>query len=213
MYCQRCGIANVARAVYCKACAEPIAVPNGAVPAPAPVVTVAMAATARLSLKSPLGAALMSWMWPGLGCCYVGRIGCGLAQAIFIPVVYFALVGIAAFTVDPLPLIVLLVIAIAVARSAARSAREVNAVRMNARASARAARAAGYGPSLSASPLRAASLAQQPLRPCKCHPAQQPFASTRPVSAVTSSPRTWPPIIVIGVSALVVLAMILSSYA
>lgn len=81
------------------------AVPAAA-PLPVPVVTQAMAATARLPLKSPLGAALLSWLWPGLGSCYAGRIGCGLAQAIFIPVVYFALLLIAAFTVDPLPLIV-----------------------------------------------------------------------------------------------------------
>ncbi len=81
-YCTYCGIANIADAKFCKSCAARIGVPiiniiapDAPVASAAPVVPVAtvtqaMAATARLPLKSPLGAALLSWMWPGLGHCY-----------------------------------------------------------------------------------------------------------------------------------------------
>lgn len=149
MYCQRCGIANVAHAVCCKACAEPIVAP--AVPiasTPAPVVTQAMAATARLPLKSPFTAGALSWLWPGLGCCYVGMIGRGFAQAIFIPMICAAAMYLATIAAALGELGAALVLAIgvffilwAVACDAADQARKVNAARTNARVTVRAARA------------------------------------------------------------------------
>ena len=155
-YCTYCGIANIADAKFCKSCAARIGVPiiniiapDAPVASAAPVVPVAtvtqaMAATARLPLKSPLGAALLSWMWPGLGHCYAGRVGVGVALAVFVPVLDFLLILIAAFTVEPLPLIGILIVAIMMARSAANDARQVNAIGTNARACVRSARGAGY---------------------------------------------------------------------
>jgi len=144
-YCTYCGVANIADAKFCKSCAARIGVPiiNVVAPAaPAPVVTQAMAAAARLPLKSPVGAALLGWLWPGLGHLYAGRPGSGAALIVVGPLIYYPLLLIAAFTLDPLPLIVLFVIALAVAHGAANSAREVNAIRTNARAAVRAARSA-----------------------------------------------------------------------
>jgi TM2 domain-containing membrane protein YozV len=146
---------------YCKSCgsASPFNV-NGVLPAvpvaaSVPAVTWAMAQAARLPLKSPLGAALLSWLWPGLGHLYAGRAGSGVALLVVAPIVYYLLLLIAAFTLDPLPLIGLLLIALAIAHSAANDARQVNAIRVNARATVRAARGAGYAPSSSpAAPVR-----------------------------------------------------------
>ena len=207
MYCSHCGIANVAHAVYCKMCAEPIVAP--AVPAPAPpttsvpAVTLALAAQARLPLKSPLGAALLSWLWPGLGHCYAGRVGVGVALIIFGPVIYYVLLIIAAF--DPPLIILLFIVAIVIACGAANSAREVNAIRNAARAAVRASRGA---PSLSApaaswnAPTRTGTVTAKP----------QPALIGAPV-AVKYSPATLPALVFICVCAIVLIVETVSSYA
>jgi hypothetical protein len=85
---------------------------------------------------------LGSWLWPGLGHLYAGRPGSGVALVVVGPLIYYTLILIAAFALDPLPLIGLLIIAIAIAHSAANDARRVNAMRMHARVTVRAARGA-----------------------------------------------------------------------
>lgn len=156
MYCQRCGIANVAHAVYCKACAEPIVAP--AVPAalPVPVVTQAMASTARLPLKSPGLAGLLSALWPGVGQLYSGR-AVGLAQIVFVPCGYAVLISLAFFSLASGEFLIAALLALAtlwgwvkVIEDAVKGAQRINAARMNARALVRTARGAGYAPSLSA---------------------------------------------------------------
>lgn len=142
-----CGIANIADAQFCKACAARIGVPVAPV---MPTVTQAMAQTARLPLKSPFTAGALSWLWPGLGCCYVGLFGRGFAQAILIPLLY-AVIACLAFIAAALgnlgAILFLLVVVVcifwAVICDAADQARRVNVLRENARALVRAARAAG----------------------------------------------------------------------
>ncbi len=176
-YCTHCGIANIADAQFCKSCAARIGVPiiNGvvapavAVAASVPTVTLALAAQARLPLKSPLGAALLSWLWPGLGHCYAGRVGVGVALIIFGPVIYYALLIIAAF--DPVLIILLFIVAVVIACGAANSAREVNAIRMNARACVRAARGA---PSLSSPPSPVATWNARPMQAAIAAPVVAP---------------------------------------
>jgi hypothetical protein len=153
MYCQRCGIANVAHAVYCKSCAEPIvalAVPTASMPVP--VVAQAMAATARLPLKSPGLAGLLSAVWPGAGQLYTGR-AVGLAQMIFVPCGYAVLLFAAFFSLamGQFLMAALLVLAtlwgwMKVIEDAVGGAQRINAVRTHARATVRVARGAGYAP-------------------------------------------------------------------
>jgi TM2 domain-containing membrane protein YozV len=121
--------------------------------APAPVVTRALAAQARLPLKSPLAAGALSWLWPGLGQMYVGMIGRGFAQAIFIPlactvVMYLAFIAAAFGELGAARMLVLAVFLVwwAVAYDAADQAQRVNAARTNARAAVRAARGRDLAP-------------------------------------------------------------------
>ena len=152
-YCIHCGVANVHGAVFCKACASPTGVPvimAPAVPAaaPAPVVTLALAATARLPLKSPGLAGLLSALWPGAGQLYTGR-AVGLAQMIFVPCGYGVLISLAFFSLASGEFFVALLLVLAtlwawmkVIEDAVGGAQQINVVRTNARAMVRAARAA-----------------------------------------------------------------------
>jgi hypothetical protein len=150
-YCSACGVANIADAKFCKMCAARIGVPiimAPAVPVPAsvPVVTQAMAATARRPMLSPGLAGLMSAIWPGAGQLYSGR-AVGLVQMIFVPLAYAALLfaaffslAIGEFLIAGLLVLATLWIWMKVIEDAAKGAQRINAVRANARAAVRAAR-------------------------------------------------------------------------
>lgn len=149
-YCTYCGVANIADAKFCKMCAARIGVPIiiAAPAAPRPIVTQAMAATARLPLKSPGLAGLLSALWPGVGQLYTGR-AVGLAQMIFVPCGYAVLISLAFFSlaIGEFLIAALLVLAtlwgwMKVIGDAVGGAQQINAARTNARALVRAARGA-----------------------------------------------------------------------
>ena len=100
-YCTYCGVANIADAQFCKMCAARIGVPIIMAPAApvamVPTITRTMAAAARLPLKSPGLAGLLSAVWPGVGQLYTGR-AVGLAQMIFVPCGYAVLISLAFFS-------------------------------------------------------------------------------------------------------------------
>ena len=112
-------------------------------------MTLALAATARLPLKSPGLAGLLSALWPGAGQLYTGR-AVGLAQMIFVPCGYgVLLISLAFFSLASGEFFVALLLVLAtlwawmkVIEDAVGGAQQINVVRTNARAMVRAARAA-----------------------------------------------------------------------
>jgi hypothetical protein len=225
-YCCACGVANIAAAEFCKSCGGHIAVPiiNVSVVAPdapvasaAPVVpavtvTQAMAAAARLPLRSPFIAGLLSALWPGAGQLYTGR-AVGLAQMICVPCGYAALLFAAFFSLALGEFLIALLLVLAtlwgwmkVIEDAGKGAQRINAVRTSARATVRAARGAGYAPSSSP-----AAIWNAPTRTGMVTAKPQPALIGVPV-AVKYSPATLPALVFIGVCAIVLIVEIVSSY-
>lgn len=215
-YCTYCGTVNIDAAQFCKWCAARIGVPIMAPAVPAalmPTVTQAAAAMARLPLKSPGLAGLLSAIWPGAGQLYSGR-AVGLAQMIFIPCGYAVLLFAAFFSlaIGEFLIAALLVLAtlwgwVKVIEDAAKGAQRINTARMNARATVRAARGAGYAPQ----PLSAPAVTwNAPARPMQAAPVIAPVIAAR---RVPFTPAAWESRVFVFVCALALLAVLLGTLA